>query len=120
MQVSNTHINYIEFKSNNLAATKKFYSNCFGWEFTDYGPNYTAFDGSGVSGGFELTTEPIQKGVLVVLANENLEGLKATIISENGTISVDTFSFPGGERFQFLDPSGNELAVWREVKELVY
>lgn len=113
----NNHINYIEFKAKDLNAIKAFYTTCFNWEFTDYGPNYTAFDNSGMQGGFELSTEPIKNGVLVVLIHKNLPKIKATILENGGTISQDIFSFPGGERFHFLDPSGNELAIWREVEQ---
>jgi len=112
----NTPINYIEFKSTDLAATKTFYSSVFGWTFTDYGETYTAFTDSGVEGGFELTTQPIVNGVLVVLHHSDLEEIKVKVIQAGGKISVDIFSFPGGKRFQFLDPSGNELAVWHELK----
>jgi predicted enzyme related to lactoylglutathione lyase len=107
-------INYIEFKSNNLNETKEFYSNAFGWKFKDYGPNYTAFSDSGIEGGFEHNKEPINNGVLVVLHYDNLEIIKEKIIGLGAKISVDIFSFPGGRRFQFLDPSGNELAIWTE------
>ncbi|KPM32923.1 Glyoxalase/bleomycin resistance protein/dioxygenase [Croceitalea dokdonensis DOKDO 023] len=105
-------INYIEFKSTDLDATKAFYSAVFGWTFTDYGATYTAFTDSGVEGGFEFTNEPIVNGVLVVLHHDQLEAVKENVLRAGGTISVDIFSFPGGKRFQFLDPSGNELAVW--------
>ncbi len=107
-------INYIEFKSASLEKTKQFYSEAFGWRFTDYGSTYTAFSDSGMEGGFELTEKPISNGVLVVLHHENLETIKGRVIGLGAKISVDIFSFPGGRRFQFLDPSGNELAVWSE------
>ena len=115
MKPVNNHINYIEFKSNNLAATKTFYEDCFNWKFTDYGPTYISFEGAGIAGGFEFTEEEIENGVLVVIVNQDLPRTKQKIIEAGGTITVDIFSFPGGERFQFLDPSGNELSVWREV-----
>ena len=110
----NTPINYIEFKSNNLEETKQFYSKAFGWKFTDYGSTYTAFSESGMEGGFELTKESISNGALVILHHEHLESIKEKVIGLGAKISVDIFSFPGGRRFQFLDPSGNELAVWSE------
>ncbi|WP_323789633.1 VOC family protein [Psychroserpens sp.] len=117
MNTTNNHINYIEFKANNLDKTKAFYSKAFNWTFTDYGPNYTAFEDSGVSGGFEKTDDTITNGALIVLHHNNLETIKQNIIDLGGTIAVDIFSFPGGKRFQFLDPSGNELAVWCEADE---
>ena len=107
-----TPINYIEFKSTDLANTKAFYSSVFGWSFTDYGDTYTAFSESGLEGGFEFTKERIVNGALVVLHHDNLNKIKAEIIAAGGIISLDIFSFPGGSRFHFLDPSGNELSVW--------
>lgn len=112
MNTTNNHINYVEFKAKNLEDIKRFYSSCFNWVFTDYGPTYIAFAESGIEGGFEKTENPIVNGVLIVLYHENLDTIKNKIIAANGIISIDIFSFPGGRRFQFLDPSGNELAVW--------
>lgn len=114
MQPTNNHINYVEFKSTDLEATKNFYSNAFGWQFTDYGDSYIAFESSGLDGGFEKTDQPIVNGVFVVLYHNDLEFIKTKLIQLGVTISVDIFSFPGGKRFQFLDPSGNELAIWSE------
>lgn len=112
--VSKNHINYVEFKAKDLKLVKQFYSIVFGWTFTDYGPLYTAFTNSGLEGGFEYSDKPIVNGVLVVLYHNDLNGIKEKILKEQGTISKDTFSFPGGQRFHFIDPAGNELAVWCE------
>ena len=114
MSQKNNHINYIEFKAKNLESTKTFYKGVFGWVFTDYGPTYIAFSDSGLEGGFEKTDKPIVNGVLVVLYHDNLEAIKHKIIRVGGKISKDIFSFPGGKRFHFLDPSGNELAIWSD------
>ena len=109
-----TPIDYIEFKSTDIKSTKVFYSSIFGWDFTDYGPNYTAFSESGVAGGFELTTAPIVNGALVVLYHNNLEEILEKVIKAGGMITKEIFGFPGGKRFHFTDPSGNELAIWSE------
>ncbi len=108
------HINYVEFMANDLTKIKTFYAKAFGWTFTDYGPTYTAFSESGLQGGFEVTDKEILNGALVVLYHKNLKLIKNIIIDCGGEISLDIFSFPGGKRFQFIDPSGNELAVWSE------
>jgi len=110
--MNKTPINYIEFKAHDLEKIKLFYTACFGWAFKDYGGTYISFSESGIEGGFEKTDEKIINSVLVVLHHKNLELIKNKIIDAKGTISIDTFSFPGGRRFQFMDPSGNELAVW--------
>ncbi|MCB0371876.1 MAG: VOC family protein [Muricauda sp.] len=109
-----TLINYVELQANDLEKTKEFYSSAFGWTFTDYGPTYTAFSESGLEGGFAKTDDPIVNGALVVLYHENLEQIKIRVEQAGGKIAKDIFSFPGGRRFHFTDPSGNELAIWSD------
>ena len=114
MNMKDNTITYIEFKAMDIAAIKKFYSLCFGWEFKDYGPDYTAFKESGVFGGFEKSESKIQNGALVVLYHSDLEKIKSRVLENGATISKEIFEFPGGRRFHFIDPSGNELAVWSD------
>lgn len=114
MKQTNHQIDYIEFKSNDLNKTKSFYTEVLGWTFTDYGDGYTAFTDGHLDGGFELSNEPIINGALIVLYHNDLHAVKTAVINAGGSISVDIFSFPGGQRFHFLDPSGNELAIWSE------
>ncbi len=114
MSMKNNHINYVEFKADDLEKIKKFYHQSFGWNFTDYGPTYVAFSESGLDGGFEKSDENIVNGALIVLYHQDLEGIKGRIIEAGGKISKAIFSFPGGHRFHFIDPAGNELAVWSD------
>lgn len=114
MDIKDNHISYIEFKVHDLEKAKRFYSDCFGWTFKDYGPDYSSFADSGVYGGFEKSEMEIVNGALIVLYHKNLDQIKADIIEAEGKISKDIFSFPGGRRFHFLDPSGNELAIWSD------
>lgn len=114
MKIKDNHINYVEFKAKDLEKIKKFYTSSFGWTFIDYGPTYVAFSESGLEGGFEKTEREIINGALVVLFHKNLDLIKNKIIETNGKISKDIFSFPGGRRFHFVDPAGNELAVWSD------
>ncbi len=107
-------INYVEFKALDLGRIKSFYQQAFGWTFTDYGPGYTAFDEQGIAGGFEKTDQFPANGALVVLFHDDLEEVRRAIINAGGKIVRDIFPFPGGYRFHFMDPSGNELAVWSE------
>lgn len=104
-------VQYIEFLSKDTVRAKTFYTNSFGWKFTDYGPEYTAFEGDYVDGGF-TTGEPVRGSILVVLYSENIEETKDKVIKAGGAIVKDIFSFPGGKRFHFTDPDGYELAVW--------
>ena len=114
MDTTNNHINYVELYANDLIKVKTFYSEAFGWTFTDYGPDYTAFSNSGLEGGFEKTGKPIVNGALVVLFHSNLEVIKSKVMDCGGQVTVDIFTFPGGRRFHFMDPAGNELAIWSD------
>lgn len=107
-------MDYIEFRSTNIEQTKKFYSQVFGWEFTDYGPDYTSFRDGRMNGGFEFAPEVQGGGPLVVLYSLDLEEIEAQVIASGGRVVRETFEFPGGRRFHFTDPSGNELAVWSD------
>ena len=108
------HINYVEFKALDLTHIKAFYQSVFGWIFTDYGPTYIAFSNSWLEGGFELSHDIPKSGTLVVLYHTDLKKVRDAILKAGGRISKDTFSFPGGHRFHFKDPSGNELAIWSD------
>jgi predicted enzyme related to lactoylglutathione lyase/uncharacterized protein YecT (DUF1311 family) len=114
MSMNDNHINYIEFKAPDLEAIKKFYNESFGWSFTDWGPDYVSFEESGVAGGFEKVDTEIMNGVLVILYHSNLQKILENITAAGGKIVKPIFSFPGGRRFHFTDPAGNELAVWSD------
>ncbi len=114
MQTHHT-IDYIEFSVRDLAAAKDFYGAAFGWAFNDYGPDYAgirAADGEGEVGGLRQTEELRTGGPLVILYSTDLEASLEAVRSAGGSVVQEPFSFPGGRRFHFLDPSGNELAVW--------
>ncbi len=110
-------IDYIELPSRDIEATKAFYSEVFGWKFKDYGPEYTSFDDGRLGGGFYATPSVRAGGPLVVLYAVDLEAVEEAIVEAGGTIIRQAFDFPGGRRFHFTDPSGNELGVWSEQRE---
>ena len=107
-------IDYVEFPTTNMSETKRFYAEVFGWEFTDYGPDYTSFHDGRLGGGFSAASEATAGGPLVVLYATNLADTEAKIKEHGGRIVRETFEFPGGRRFHFADPGGNELAVWSD------
>lgn len=112
-------INYIEFHSSDLAATKKFFGEVFNWEFEDYGSEYVAFSGAGMDGGFFLSEKYSSAdggAVLIVFYSERLEETLSKVEANRGEITKPIFDFPGGRRFHFADPSGNEFAVWSDEK----
>ena len=107
-------VDYIEFPTTHIAETKRFYSEVFGWEFTDYGTDYTSYSDGRLGGGFAVAPEVSAGGPLVVLYSTNLAEIKALVTASGGQIVKEVFEFPGGRRFHFTDPSGNELAVWSD------
>lgn len=107
-------LDYIELAGGELGGTKAFYAQAFGWTFQDYGPDYAAFD-EGLEGGVYDTRETPKAAPLPILYAQDLEAMQAKVESAGGAISKPIFSFPGGRRFHFTDPAGNELAVWSET-----
>ena len=117
MKRSNT-IDYVEFPSKNIPATKAFFTAVFGWQFEDFGPNYTAFTDNKTKGGFytsQKTSSTNAGSPLIVLYSKDLEATQNQIESAGGLVVQPIFSFPGGSRFHFQEPGGNELAVWTET-----
>ena len=113
-------INYVELPAKNIKAAKDFFSVAFGWEFVDYGDEYIAFSNEGLDGGFyqsDLTASTKTGGALIIFYSKKLEETQAKIEKAGGTIIRATFSFPGGRRFHFADPNGNEYAVWSDIGE---
>jgi predicted enzyme related to lactoylglutathione lyase len=107
-------IDYIELAVTDVAAAKQFYVEAFGWTFTDYGPDYTSFEDGRLAGGLTKAGVVGKGGALIVVYASDLEGMEARVRRAGGTIVKPIFAFPGGRRFHFTDPSGNELAVWSE------
>lgn len=111
-----TPINYIELPVTDMAASKAFYTKAFGWAYTDYGPTYASFDNAGIDGGLDAASDrkPSKDGALVVLFEKDIEACQTRVEKAGGTVTVPIFEFPGGKRFHFSDPDGNDLAVWSD------
>ena len=110
-------INYVEFPSKDIEVTKAFFTTVFAWTFVDYGPEYTAFSNAGLEGGFfksDLTVSAVNGSALVVFYSNDLEQTQSKIEDAGGMLIKPIFSFPGGRRFHFGDPNGNEYAVWSD------
>lgn len=111
-------LNYVEYPARDLAATKRFFESAFGWSFMDYGPDYIAFANQGLDGGFyrsDLAGTTERGSALLVFYSDELEATLARVEDAGGRVVRAIFDFPGGRRFHFVEPSGNELAVWGEA-----
>lgn len=111
-------INYVELPCIDIAAAKGFFTQVFGWSFRDYGEDYASFADSGVKGGFyrsDKKASTAQGSALVVLYSSDLEATQTQIEQAGGAVVKPIFSFPGGRRFHFTDPAGNEFAVWSDI-----
>ena len=110
-------ITYVEFAAPKLSETKAFFSEVFGWTFTDYGPHYAASEDCGVPTGFHQRpghADADAGSALIVLYSNDLEASLLAVREAGCTIKTEIFAFPGGRRFHFIEPSGNELAVWSD------
>jgi len=105
-------IDNIEFNVSDIARSKAFYGDVFGWTFTDYGPAYTEFTDGRLTGGFTTGEAVRPGGPLIILYADDLAETQQRIEAAGATISRPVFEFPGGRRFHFIDPDGYELAVW--------
>ena len=117
MSENDKTIDYIELPAADLEAAQSFYGALLGWTFESYGPEYLAFADGRMNGGFyksENRSSVAAGGALVVIYASDLEAVRDQAVSLGGTITRDIFDFPGGRRFHFEDPNGNELAVWSE------
>ena len=117
MGSTNGKLDYVEFPASDISATKAFFSEVFGWTFEDFGPDYTAFSNQGLDGGFFKSDKKAVTdtgSALMIFYSTDLEGTLSKVLGAGGLISQEIFAFPGGRRFHFIEPSGNELAVWTD------
>ena len=117
MAQTDQKINYLELPASDFDAVQSFYEKAFDWTFTDYGPEYRAFNDGTIDGGFyKSDKQSLRKNgaALIVIYASDLEETGARVVRSGGAIIDDIFAFPGGRRFHFGDPNGNELAVWSD------
>jgi len=111
-------VNYLEFPVKDFESTKTFFSRVFDWKFEDYGPEYCAFSNAGIDGGFfksDQSSLTSNGAALLVFYSNNLEATLSKVEQSGGEVIKPIFSFPGGRRFHFKEPSGNEFAAWSDV-----
>lgn len=108
-------VDFFEIAVTDMDAAKAFYTKAFGWKYKDYGAEYADIEGAGVSGGLALaTTAAVRGGALIIVYSDDLAASEEAVVEAGGRIT-SRHEFPGGRRFQFLDPAGNELAVWTKA-----
>lgn len=111
-------LNYVEFPSQNISGTKAFFEKAFDWTFTDYGPAYAAFAEQGLDGGFFESKQcslSANGAALLIFYSAKLEQTRTNVENAGGTVIKPIYAFPGGRRFHFTEPGGNEFAVWSEL-----
>lgn len=114
---NNLRLDYIEFATRDVAAARAFYSTAFGWQFTDYGPDYTSFTDGRLAGGFFAHPDaPTTNNPTVVIFASDLESAEQRVLAAGGHVVNPSHEFPGGRRFEFTDPTGLQLAVWSDVR----
>ncbi len=107
-------IDYVELETSDLGLSKAFFNQAFGWTYVDYGTQYADIENAGLGGGLSVAGEAGPKPALVILKADDLEAAQKQVEAAGGVIVREIFSFPGGRRFHFSEPGGNELAVWSQ------
>ena len=108
-------LNYVELPVADIAKAKKFYEKAFGWKLTAFGPDYAGTTTGDVDIGLQADKAEAPKAPLAIVETKDLEAALRSVTAAGGKITKPIFAFPGGRRFHFTDPSGNELAVWQQA-----
>ncbi len=106
-------VDYLELSVARGPEARAFYEKAFGWTFQEWGPEYLAFDDGREAGG--LRVAPEHKPPLAILLTKDLDAARARVTAAGGKVLGPDHVFPGGRRFHFVDPAGNELAVWEKT-----
>ena len=110
-------LDYVELPVTDTTAARQFYEQAFGWSMTEFAPTYAATTTNDTDVGIASDPEHKPKAPLAVIQVKDLEAAQASIERAGGSIVKPIFGFPGGRRFEFLDPAGNQLAVWQVAAE---
>lgn len=105
-------LNYVELPATNVAGSKAFFEKAFGWSLTAFGPEYAATIGAGCDIGLNGHVDDFTKAPLAAIETDDLEAALAAVEAAGGLVTRPIFAFPGGRRFHFSEPSGNEMAVF--------
>ena len=112
-------VDYVELTVPDIGRAERFYADAFGWAFTGYGPEYAGFRTPGrerEAGGLRYDAAgPRTGGPLVLLFSADLDATLSAVRGAGGEVVAGPYEFPGGRRFHFRDPAGNELGVWAEA-----
>jgi predicted enzyme related to lactoylglutathione lyase len=111
MTIMVDRLDYIEFPSTDREKSSTFFAAAFGWCITSYGPIYDGIEGAGIDGGIDASAERVG-ATMAVVRTEDLDAAEQRVLAAGGTITRPQFDFPGGRRFHFREPGGNELAVY--------
>ncbi len=115
--MANNEIAYIELPTSDIATLRTFYADMFGWTFHNLGDDYAVFQNAGIDGGINPNKNDRTKSPLVVIETDDAGAMQEKVRAAGSTIVMPLFSYPGGKRFHFLDPSGNEMAVFEQVPD---
>lgn len=104
---------FLELPTTGLAAAQAFYAAAFGWAMTGFGPTYACTMTGDVDIGLQADPAERTSAPLIAIRVADADAALAAVTAAGGTVTRPIFAFPGGRRFHFRDPSGNELAAYQ-------
>jgi len=107
---------FLELPVADIAAAQAFYGSAFGWSMTSFGPTYACTLTGDVDIGLQADPAERTAAPLIVIQVDDLEAALASVEAAGGSVTKPIFSFPGGRRFHFRDPDGNELAAHKPTE----
>lgn len=112
MPPESCRIDYLEFPSRDGGATRRFFAAAFDWRFVDYGPAYQGIANAGIDAGIQSAAAEATAAPLAIVRVLDLDAAQQRVEQAGGVLTRPQFDFPGGRRFHFREPGGNEMAVW--------
>lgn len=105
----------IEFPSMSMSASSEFLATACGWKPTVYGQSYTNLTGGGIDVGLQGDADEQSPAPLLAIRVVDLDEALQRVEAAGGVLTFGPFDFPGGRRFHFREPGGNEMAMWVAV-----
>jgi uncharacterized protein len=105
-------IEYFELPTAETAASQSFFRQAFGFGSKDYGPGYSEITDAGVLGGVNADQADRSRAPLIGIRTDDIAEAQRAVEAAGGAITKQVSDYPGGQRFFFREPGGNEMLMY--------